>query len=122
MFEKKQDGEAKAGRLAKLGQPLSRFLKRFRALVDRRPWLSLIYKITVAIVGGVVILAGIAMLVLPGPGWLTIFLGLALLGTEFHWARSVLTWLRLKVMQAADRWRTWRRARAERKKQEKDPA
>jgi uncharacterized protein (TIGR02611 family) len=43
------------------------------------------------IVGGVALLiAGVAMLVLPGPGWLTIFGGLALLAGEFLWARKLL--------------------------------
>lgn len=47
-------------------------------------------KIVIAVTGGTVILAGIAMLVLPGPGWLTIFAGVGILATEFAWARWVL--------------------------------
>ena len=43
------------------------------------------------VVGGTALLvAGIAMLVLPGPGWLTIFGGLAILAGEFLWARRLL--------------------------------
>ena len=38
----------------------------------------------------VLLIAGIAMLALPGPGWVTIFGGLALLATEFAWARRLL--------------------------------
>ncbi|MER3521247.1 MAG: TIGR02611 family protein [Acidimicrobiia bacterium] len=41
-------------------------------------------------VGLTVVLAGIAMLVLPGPGWLTIIAGLGLLATEYLWARRLL--------------------------------
>ncbi len=37
-----------------------------------------------------VLLLGIAMLVLPGPGWLTIFAGMAILATEFAWARWLM--------------------------------
>lgn len=102
--------------MKRLGTRAAGFLKRFRALVDKKPWLALAYKITIAFIGGVVILAGIAMLVLPGPGWLTIFLGLAIMGTEFHWARRILTWLRMKVRQYADRYRRWRAARKANKK------
>jgi uncharacterized protein (TIGR02611 family) len=40
--------------------------------------------------GGLLLIAGIAMLALPGPGWLTIAAGLALLATEFAWARRLL--------------------------------
>ena len=43
------------------------------------------------VVGGfVLIVAGIAMLVLPGPGILTILGGLALIGQEFPWAQRIL--------------------------------
>lgn len=47
-------------------------------------------KFVVGITGGTVIIAGIAMLLLPGPGWLTIFAGLGILATEFAWAGWVL--------------------------------
>ena len=44
----------------------------------------------VKIVAGFTLLgAGIALLVLPGPGWLTIALALAILATEFVWARRL---------------------------------
>ena len=43
------------------------------------------------IVAGFTLLAvGILMLVTPGPGWLTIFLGLGLLAAEFMWARRLM--------------------------------
>lgn len=40
--------------------------------------------------GMAVVLAGIAMLVLPGPGIAGIVLGLAILATEFVWAQRLL--------------------------------
>ncbi|NYD85770.1 PGPGW domain-containing protein [Cellulomonas oligotrophica] len=46
--------------------------------------------VAVATIGGTVVLAGVAMLVLPGPGVLVIFAGLALLATEFVWAKRWL--------------------------------
>jgi hypothetical protein len=43
------------------------------------------------IVGGFLLLAaGIVMIALPGPGWLTIAAGLAILAGEFIWARRLL--------------------------------
>ena len=48
-------------------------------------------RIAISIVGGTVLLLGMAMLVLPGPGLVVIPLGLAILGLEFAWARL---WLR----------------------------
>jgi uncharacterized protein (TIGR02611 family) len=54
------------------------------------------------IVAGFALLAvGIVLLALPGPGWLTIVGALALLATEFVWARTLLD--RLKRMGAAVR-------------------
>jgi uncharacterized protein (TIGR02611 family) len=47
--------------------------------------------------------AGVAMLALPGPGWLTIAAGLAVLASEFPWARRLLD--RLKA--TASRIRPW---------------
>jgi len=42
-------------------------------------------------VGGTVLAIGVALIVLPGPAFVVIPLGLAILGVEFAWARS---WLR----------------------------
>jgi uncharacterized protein (TIGR02611 family) len=47
-------------------------------------------KVGIAIVGGLVLLAGIAMLVLPGPAFLVIPAGLAILATEFAWAERAM--------------------------------
>jgi hypothetical protein len=44
-------------------------------------------RIAIAVVGATVVLAGVAMLVLPGPGILTIIGGLMVLGVEFAFAR-----------------------------------
>ena len=52
-------------------------------------------RIAVALVGGTVLAIGIALIVLPGPAFVVIPLGLAILGAEFAWARF---WLR-KVRQ-----------------------
>ncbi|MBK8479727.1 MAG: TerC/Alx family metal homeostasis membrane protein [Proteobacteria bacterium] len=47
-------------------------------------------RVVVAVMGGTVILTGVAMLVLPGPGMVVILVGLSLLATEFVWARRLL--------------------------------
>ena len=64
-------------------------ITRCRRLVDRLN-LGRSQKFVVAVVGGSVMLVGIAMLVLPGPAILVIPLGLAILATEFIWARRWL--------------------------------
>ena len=50
------------------------------------------------IAGGFLLLAaGIAMIALPGPGWLTILAALAILAGEFIWARKLLDRLKSQV-------------------------
>lgn len=44
-------------------------------------------------VGFAIVCAGIVMLVVPGPGWAAIFLGFAVLATEFAFAERVRDWL-----------------------------
>jgi hypothetical protein len=47
-------------------------------------------KFFVALIGGTVLLVGIALLVLPGPGLPIVAAGLAILATEFLWARRAM--------------------------------
>jgi len=56
-------------------------------------------RVAVSIVGGAVLLAGLAMLVLPGPGFLVVVLGFAILGTEYAWAAAALA----RTKKATDR-------------------
>jgi uncharacterized protein (TIGR02611 family) len=57
-------------------------------------------RVAVTIAGFAVLLAGIALLVLPGPGWLLIFVGLTILATEYVWARRLLNAAKRKAEQA----------------------
>lgn len=57
------------------------------------------------VAGFLLLLAGLAMLVLPGPGWITVALGLALLAPDFPWARRLLD--RLKATAHAARKRVF---------------
>ena len=59
----------------------------------------------VTVAGPLVVLVGVAMLVLPGPGLVVIALGLALLALEYEWARGlvgglgrVMSWVRRAVL------------------------
>ena len=57
----------------------------------------------VVVAGFALLAAGIAMLVLPGPGLLTIVAGLALLATEFAWAERTLEQAKRRAAGAAER-------------------
>jgi len=74
-------------------------------------------KVIVALVGGTVVLVGIALLVLPGPGLLIVAAGIAILATEFLWARRALRNAKGAVAKARRRSgiRAWLRARKRRK-------
>jgi tellurite resistance protein TerC len=67
--------------------------------------LALTYKwarrIAIAIMGGTVLLVGVAMIVLPGPAFVVIPVGLGILGLEFAWARRWLKVLKEKGEQVA---------------------
>ena len=57
-------------------------------------------RVGVTIVGFVVLIVGIAMLALPGPGWVAIFLGLGILSSEYVWAQRLLQKAKVKAEQA----------------------
>lgn len=60
-------------------------------------------RLVVALVGSIVVLVGLVMIPYPGPGWLVVFMGLAILAQEFTWARRVLKYGRAKY----DYWSKW---------------
>jgi uncharacterized protein (TIGR02611 family) len=56
-----------------------------------------IKKLVITIVGILLVLAGVVMLAIPGPGILTIAGGLAILSTEYQWARRLLRNLQARI-------------------------
>ncbi len=62
--------------------------------------MKLLKKTLVILSGGGLLLAGLAMLVLPGPAFVVIPAALAILAVEFLWARRWLAWLieRIKAL------------------------
>jgi hypothetical protein len=59
-------------------------------------------RLAVVAAGFVLVAAGLAMLVLPGPGLLLIIAGLALLAREFVWADRLLRRARAQAAKGAD--------------------
>jgi uncharacterized protein (TIGR02611 family) len=91
---------------------LHHLLGRFKAFTHRHPVLRLVYKGLVTLVGGAIVLAGVVMLVTPGPGWLAIFLGLGVLATEYPLVHRFNQWAKGKVVGV---WRAYRRRREQRR-------
>lgn len=52
--------------------------------------LKQIKKVFIGIIGGTIVLIGLFMIVLPGPAFIVIPLGLSILATEFIWAKKMI--------------------------------
>ena len=50
----------------------------------------MVRRILILLIGSTVVIFGVLLLVLPGPGILVIIVGLAILATEFAWAEALL--------------------------------
>ena len=59
-------------------------------------------RLAIAVVGIAIVGAGLALLVLPGPGVLVILAGLAVLATEFAWAERTLERARTRAARTVD--------------------
>jgi uncharacterized protein (TIGR02611 family) len=79
--------------------------KRVHARRDPRQntVVNVTWRALVLVVGLLMITLGIALLVLPGPGWGSILLGLAILATEYTWANRLLQPVRRRVRAEASR-------------------
>jgi uncharacterized protein (TIGR02611 family) len=74
-------------------------VRRLRERRDEHAQRGRIYRAAFVIAGFVVLAAGLAMLVLPGPAFVVIPIGLAILSLEFAWAERLLE---RALMQAED--------------------
>lgn len=60
-------------------------------------------KLIVAVIGLTILLLGVAMVVLPGPAFIVIPIGLGILATEFAWARRAVRRARVMIAKARGR-------------------
>lgn len=80
----------------------SALLERVRAQQERHRQRNRLYRIGFAVLGFVVLTAGVVMLVTPGPGIPVLILALAMLALEFAWAERWLDRIATKAEQAVD--------------------
>ena len=66
-----------------------RWIRKIRDFIGLKDW-PITRKIIVAVIGGTIVLIGIVMLVVPGPGTVVIPIGLLVLASEFAWARYII--------------------------------
>jgi uncharacterized protein (TIGR02611 family) len=84
------------------GRPRRPLLDGIRERRERHLERNRVLRIGFAVFGFVVVLAGLAMLVLPGPGLLVIAIGLGILALEFAWAERLLERTVDRMEEAAD--------------------
>lgn len=83
---------------------------RIRLKLANRRWDS--RRVAVTLVGFLVLLVGLVLLMLPGPGLLVIALGFAILATEFVWAWRAKRFIQAKARSARHRTRRLRTDRS----------
>jgi uncharacterized protein (TIGR02611 family) len=93
-------------------RPIRRMLRDIRRDIEQRAVLRRTYRVLVAALGGIIAVGGLLLVPLPGPGWLIVFLGLAILGTEFAWAKRLAVFTK---RQLARFWASWKARRADRR-------
>jgi uncharacterized protein (TIGR02611 family) len=72
---------------------------RWRDALRDRPAVDFTYRAVVGVVGLAVLGLGVLAIPYPGPGWAIVFIGLAILATEFRWARLLLKFSRERYDQ-----------------------
>ncbi|WP_029107393.1 TIGR02611 family protein [Mycobacterium sp. URHD0025] len=81
-----------ADNLAEAKQRWTSWRERLRS----RPAADFAYRIVVGVVGTLVLAVGIIAIPYPGPGWAIVFLGLAILASEFDFAKRALRYVRAR--------------------------
>lgn len=82
-----------------------RWLRPLRDRVRRLPGGPILWQVVIGLAGGIVVLGGLLLIPLPGPGWAIVFLGLAIWATEFRWAQGLLR----RARQILREWTDWAR-------------
>lgn len=76
---------------------------RWRVQLDARPRTAQAYRVTIGVLGSLIIVLGLILVPLPGPGWLIVLTGVAIIASEFEFARRLLRFARAKL-RAWTRW------------------
>lgn len=75
----------------------------WRRRIRANPATARLYRLGVGLLGLIIVATGLALVPLPGPGWVIVFGGLAVWASEFEWAQSLLLWVKARVRA----WDTW---------------
>lgn len=64
---------------------------------------KLVRRVVISVLGFSVLLVGVVMIVAPGPAFVVIPLGLAILATEFVWAKKILESVKTRLLKQMGR-------------------
>ncbi|MBU3716348.1 MAG: hypothetical protein FGM63_04855 [Candidatus Nanopelagicaceae bacterium] len=62
----------------------------FRQQIKSNPYGSLVWRVFIGVVGGLITIIGTIFLFAPGPGLLVLLAGLGILATEYAWAANAI--------------------------------
>jgi uncharacterized protein (TIGR02611 family) len=82
---------------------------RWRERVRANPHSHRLYRAVVAVVGLVIVVIGLALVPLPGPGWVVVFVGIAVWASEFAWAARLRDWVKERLVSWSRWWSAKRR-------------
>jgi uncharacterized protein (TIGR02611 family) len=75
----------------------------WRRKIRSNPRSHLIYRMVVGFVGLVIVVIGLILVPFPGPGWVIVFVGLAIWASEFEWAQRLLH----RARRTLGSWNDW---------------
>jgi uncharacterized protein (TIGR02611 family) len=75
----------------------------YRERIKASPYGSLVWRVFIGLVGGLVTIVGAVFLFAPGPGLLVLLAGLGILATEFAWASSAIRKTKSIAQATSDR-------------------
>jgi uncharacterized protein (TIGR02611 family) len=79
----------------------------WRRRIRANPHSYRIYRYVVALVGLLIVAGGLALVPLPGPGWLIVIFGIIVWASEFVWAERLRDWVRDRLHE----WNEWLKPR-----------
>jgi len=81
-----------------------KWAKKMREKIGLNRLPKILRRIIVSVIGGTIVLFGLALIFLPGPGSLVIPIGLVILATEFAWARYLVRRGKYAVETVKQKW------------------
>lgn len=90
------EGDGKAAKRRRWRRTRAR-IRLVRNRVHALPGGRAIFRVGIGVLGGLIVVLGLVLVPLPGPGWAIVFGGLAIWAIEFSWAARLLNWVRARV-------------------------